>query len=388
MSGARTGATIEFATPSQLLLLQAALLEKKKAAEAALAWLTVHRAAAGPGFCSLESGSRRLLPLVYRNVKELLPVNTQSELRNVYVEYWSKNQQVFHRLEKLLNWFESCGVPTLVLKGVPLSILHYGDRAVRPMADFDILVPEERAREVILRLESEGWTSYYFAREAPRYRYFLRHVHAIPLTHAVHGDLDLHWHVSCEVTFRGADRAFWNDSVPLHLNTTTTRALNPTDQLIHTCVHGYAANVEAPIRWIADAFTVLRTNQIDWSRLMRLSKELRLTIPLRAGLAFLRDRFSAAVPGEVIGELASVRVGTSEQHYFERLCNLGRSWQEIFADNCERHRRANRDVPPILRLTTLPRQLQLHYNLLHFRDIRSFTRSLLSRRISRIVGPS
>jgi hypothetical protein len=90
----------------------------------------------------------------------------------------------------------------------------------------------------------------------------------------------------------------------------------------------------------------------------------------------------------VLDELASIRVKPSERSYFERLGKLDRRWQEIFADNCERHRRANRDVPAILRLATLPRQFQLHYNLLQLRDLRFFTQATLGRRIRGVLKPT
>ena len=385
---APNGAVGQLATPSELLLLRAALLEKSQAAEAAMTWLRANRAAAGSEFHGLESGSRRLLPLVYRNVKEFLPREARHALRKVHQEYWSKNQQQFHRLEEVLGWFESCAIPTLVLKGAALSVLHYADRAVRPMSDVDILVPESQAREIVLSLQSEGWTTPYFAAKAPRNRYFLRHVHAIELNHEDQGTVDLHWHVLHAATFPGADRSFWEASVPLSFNNVATRALNPTDQLLHACIHGYAGNHVAPIRWIADACTVLATSQIDWDRLVRLSGELHVTIPLGAALAFLRDAFSAAIPDQVISQLASIPVRPSEQRYFARLFNMQPRWHEIFADNYERHRRANPDVPPIMRLATLPRQFQLHYNLLDFGDLKSFTMSLLRKRFTRMLGTS
>lgn len=62
-----------FARPYELALLRAALAEGPDAAEAAQGWLAYHRD--GSGFGGLESGSRRLLPLVYKNVKAFIPPN-------------------------------------------------------------------------------------------------------------------------------------------------------------------------------------------------------------------------------------------------------------------------------------------------------------------------
>jgi hypothetical protein len=254
------------------------------------------------------------------------------------------------------------------------------------MSDFDILVPEDLAPDVTASLQREGWAIVSYLSDAPQNAYFYRHIHAVSLAHPKHGEFDLHWHVLHAATFRGADRAFWDDSVPLSLNTISTRALNPTDQLLHACVHGFSSNDVAPIRWIADALTILRTSQVDWSRLVKLAQHLRVSIPLAATLRFLPDTFPAPIPVAVIEQLASVRADASERNYFQRLSKLDRSGPEILADNWERHRRANRDAPAVLRLASLPRQFQLHYNLPRLRDLGRLAVSSLGKRVARMVG--
>src|ERR1700683_4642008 len=145
MLEARSPIPLQFATPSQLLLLRAALLECPEAVEAAEEWFASGRDAAEPGFSWLEQGSRRLLPLVYRNVKEALPPELRETLRRVSLQYWADNQKLFRRLEERLTWFHANGIPTVVLKGAALSVLHYRDKGIRPMSDVDILVPEDVA---------------------------------------------------------------------------------------------------------------------------------------------------------------------------------------------------------------------------------------------------
>lgn len=381
----------QFATPSEILLLRAALLESPQAGEAAQQWLRSAEDPASEGFMGLEQGSRRLLPLLYRNVKESLPSDLRSALRQVFLHYWAENQKLFRRLEERLAWFQMNEIPTMVLKGGALAVLHYRDKAVRPMSDFDILVPEDRAPDVVGRLLSEGWAPVDYSSDAARNKFFFRHIHAVSLTHPRHGEFDLHWHVLHAATFRGADRAFWDGSVPLSLNSVATRALNPTDQLLHACVHGFTFNKLAPIRWIADAVTILGTSQVgyqqvDWSRLLESARHLRVSVPLAATLSFLRDTFPTPIPAGVVEQLASVRTEAFERRYFATLTKVDRSATEIFIENCDRHRRANRDLPPILRLASLPRQFQLHYNLPRLTDLVPFAFSLLGKRMARVRG--
>ncbi|MGA2214004.1 MAG: nucleotidyltransferase family protein [Bryobacteraceae bacterium] len=386
MLEARSSLPLQFATSSQLLLLRAALLEGPAAVEAAEEWFATSQDAVGQGFGHLEQGSRRLLPLVYRNIKEALPAELRRTLRQVSIGYWADNQKLFRRLDERLAWFHANGIPTMVLKGAALAVLHYRDKGARPMADFDILVPEDRARDVIDRLLGDGWCIEAYCSEAPQNTYFYRHIHGTLLTHPDHGVFDLHWHVLHAATFRGADRAFWDDSIPLPLDTIATRALNPTDQLLHACVHGFTVTEVAPIRWIADALTILRTSPVDWDRLVKLAEHLRVSIPLAATLGFIRDTFPTPIPGGVLVQLAAVRADASERRYFARLTKLDRTGPEIFAENWERHRRANRDMPPVLRLASLPRQFQLHYNLPRLSDLGRVAFSALGKRIARMAG--
>ena len=353
MQDLRSEIATRFITPVQLTLLRAALTDAPEAIEAAQELLT----ADGTELDRFESGLRRLLPLFYRNARRSIAAELRATLRGLYLQYWVQNEKLLRRLEQLLTWFDAEGVPTLVLKGMALSLLHYKDMAVRPTSDLDVLVPEERAREVISLLQQNGWSTNYAFVGAPRNSYFYRHIHAIPFTHAEYGELDLHWHVLQTATFRGADRMFWDDSVGLRVGAIATRALNPTDQLLHACVHGFAANAVAPIRWIADAITVLRTSQIDWRRLENLAQQLHITAPLGGSLAFLRASFQAAIPDDVIEQLLSFDVHRSDRRYFEQLTSLHRSWRQQVAYNWERYRRANRDLNPILRLASLPRDL-------------------------------
>ncbi len=359
-----TSGAIQFANPSELSLLRAALLEGPAAAEAATSWRSQLRdGQAKPGFPGLESAYRRLLPLVYWNVKTCVSPQLRDELRLVHHEYWAENLRRFQRLQELLPWFEAIGVPTLVLKGMALSVLHYRNMALRPMSDIDILVPEDRAPEVVTRLQRDGWTSVYYPPSASKGRYLYRHRHAIPLTHPHYGDLDLHWHALCDATFRGADRCFWSDSVPLAVNTIQTRALNPTDQLIHACVHGFRASRLPPLRWIADAMIILRTSPMDWTRLVNLARELHVTLPLGASLSFLRTTFPAPIPNQVVEELQAVAVDRAERRYYVTL-HHALNWRRLLVYYIEHYRRANRHRNRIFGILSLPRQLQLYYSSL------------------------
>ncbi len=347
-----------------MLLLRAALLNGSESRRAASAWFDEHSPKAGEGFRYLDSASRRLLPLVLRNVKDAIPAQLRNEVRNVHRECWADNQRLFQKLEAVLLRLRAAGVPTLVLKGAALSILHYRDMAVRPMSDFDILVPEEFGPQLLRQFVEEGWLPDCVPKSGPRTDYFYRYRHALDLVHPDKGTVDLHWHVLLEATYRGADRHFWEGSIPVQVKSVPTLALNPTDQLLHTLLHGFPYNPMPSIRWIADAITILRTGTTDWDRLLRVAGDLRVTIPCAEALTFLNREFAAGVPDSAVGKLAAHSVSTSEARYFQRMAHPGaRRWWETMEDVWTATIRANRDRSFPHCLAALPRQLQMQQEL-------------------------
>jgi len=388
MMGTSNTAQIQFVTPVQLSLLRAGLLDAPMAAQALKDWFALRQEESACGLEGLDPGSRRLLPLVYLNLKASVPVGLRNEMRLIHHEYWAENQRHLYYLENLLGWFEKNNIPTLVLKGMALSLLHYRDMAARPMSDVDVLVPENRAQEAIARLQENGWAPFLYDPNATKKSYFYRHTHAIPFKRSDHSTLDLHWHVLSESTFRGADEPFWSGSVPLVVRSIHTLTLNPTDQLIHACVHGFRFNEIPSIRWVADAVAILRTAAIDWTRLVDLAKHLQVTLPLAASLSFLRTTFPTPIPERVIDEMNAIRVDHAERRYFEALVHHNADWREVWAYNLERHRRANRGRHPVFGAVTLPRQFQLHYNLPELKSLGSFAFSRFTKRLRKKVGLS
>lgn len=353
----------KFATPSQLLLLRGALSEPGEAEIAAEQWFKSDEAArSGRLFEGLESGSRRLLPLLYHNVKGSLSIGLGTRLKEVHLEYWANNQKTFKALETSLMWFQANHIPTLILKGVALSLLHYPNSGLRPTCDADVLIPEEKASDVLNMLLREGWSGEYLSSSSnvPPSSSIFRNIHGLNLTRPGCGDLDVHWRALLATPFPGADRPFWNDSVALRVRSMETRALNPSDQLLHACVHGFSRNVVAPIRWIADAVTVLRSSSVDWRRVLYIARELRVTLPLELTLSFLKECFQAEVPENILEELTASPSGGEDRRYFDALDAMGtveRRWSRIVRYHYEKQRRLRKGLHPLLRLAFLPHDL-------------------------------
>jgi hypothetical protein len=200
---------------------------------------------------------------------------------------------LFHSLASLLRSFRDAGIAVMVLKGIALTLLHYKDYGIRPMNDIDILVHPEHAERAVMLLKETGWTPIDFLPTAG----YISVSYSHGFRNAAGQECDLHWHLLSQGRRLTDDAPFWKDADGVEIHGAAGFALNPTDLLMHVCVHGARWNTTPPIRWVADAMTVLNNTSavIDWDRLMLQADRLRLILPLRDTLNYLKTHFDATI---------------------------------------------------------------------------------------------
>ncbi len=282
-----------FPTFRQEALIRAAVLEGDAARSAWKQWLAL-----GGNVDRIDGASYGLLPQVYRNLEAIAPEEPLlAKLKGVYRYHWYRNQVLLHGAADAVRALEAAGVPTLVLKGAALAILHYGDAGARPMEDVDVLVPRERVHEAMEVVRQAGFAS---VPATPATSVGVGHARTF-LSGADHS-LDLHWWALAQAA---RDDDFWRGAVPLALAGVRTRALAPAHQLLHVCVHGLRIHETPPLRWVPDSLLVLRSpgGEVDWEALVAGARARALTVHVGAALTYLRERFAAPVPPQVLDRL-------------------------------------------------------------------------------------
>jgi len=283
-------------TRGQELLLRAALLDGESAVHSWNEWRRT------TDLAGIDIESRRLFPQLYRNLKRHgIDDPLLDRFKEAFSRTYFENHMLFERATAVLRAMEESGIPTLVLKGVAMATAYYRDLGLRPMLDFDILVPTDRTLEAMSVLKRLGWHGTYDRHPEAR----IEVAHSVPFREPTSRQIDLHWHVLTECWHADDDQGFWDHAVPVEIDGVATRRLDATDQLLHTCVHGRKWDDPPPIRWVADARTILglHASEIDWDRFIRNLEYRHLVLPATDALVYLRDRFAARVPEAVIDRL-------------------------------------------------------------------------------------
>lgn len=300
-------------TTDQELLLRAALLPGDDGRSAWQSWQD------STDIEALDSGSFRLLPLLYRNLlflgvdDPLLP-----RIKGVYRHFWFRNQLLFHHMAKLLATFQQAGIPTLLLKGAAYSQLYYQDQAARPMGDLDLLIPPADTTKALTLLHSGNWQPIYFDSYTALSPGYLSYATSHGFRDPDGRELDLHWYLSPFCAAPECDQGLWERSEVLAFGGVDTRTLSAADHLLHVCVHGAAWDEIPPIRWVADALLLLNNagDIIDWASLLAEAHNHRVTIPLRETCHYLRERFAAPIPDQFFAALKGLSIHPAEEKEF------------------------------------------------------------------------
>lgn len=266
---------------------------------------------------AIDGGSAKILPLVKPRLALLprgdpaLPWIVGAYRRSLY-----HGRLLRARAAIVLALLADAGIATMLSKGAVLGEACYGDLGLRPMSDFDVLVPRDRAADAIRVLLRAGWVSVQPLPEMLPDAY-----HSACFRSPDRLDFDLHWHLLPEACFAGADDPAWQAAEPYAVDGVATLAPCATDSLTIVCAHAAHWSPVSPARWVADALMILRNgaNRIDWERVANLAQRWHVVLHMRDTLGYLAQRWGAQVPQQLLTELERAPVGRIDRRAYALL---------------------------------------------------------------------
>lgn len=234
-----------------------------------------------------------------------IPLAARRRLRAIYLRSGARNLRVFHDLAAVLAGLRGDGVEVIALKGAHLAPIVYGDIAVRPMGDVDLLVPkgdlsraEATLRRVGCRLERPGGHN--------RHWYASRHFH---LRYRARGGtpVELHWDLAPpSARSRMSIGGIWQRAQPAQIAGVDVLAMSPEDLILHLCLHASQAHeYEWGLKPLCDVAAVVShfAGRIDWEALLRHVADCRIDRAACWVLRLAREMLAADVPRRVLGRL-------------------------------------------------------------------------------------
>ena len=283
-------------SPTQKLLLRAALEEPDEARDAWKAWTD------GQELDLIGGADYAVLPAIYRNLQEIAGEVPEGErIRGIFRRTWYAGQVLTSQASQAIASLEQAGVRTLLLKGAALMALEPdSSTSVRHMADVDVLVPEAQVEDAVTALRKAGWIPEFPPEALRSYRHVL---HGVAFRSAEGGaDVDLHWHALEEACRPEADNPFWDVARAASFRGVETRVLSAEDLLLHVCIHGTRGKPAQVIHWVVDATNIINRvgDSLEWDRIVKRARKLELSLALGESFRFLATEFGADIPERTI----------------------------------------------------------------------------------------
>jgi hypothetical protein len=279
----------------------------------------------------IDYASQRLLPLLYHNLRSLQIKHPDlKRYESAYRHAWFQNQMAWRAARVAINALDAAGIPSMTLKGMAMASLYYGNMALRPMHDIDLMVRDEKLERIVATLEEIGWKIKPSTAPQGCWRDYVLVANEMSLCNEGGQEIDLHWHLQYEYCRNEIDERFWSRSRMADINGMPARTISDTHHLVHTCIHGAKWDEVRPIRWVADGCKILGSAQIDWVEVLHLARSYEMKLPIRDTLRYLKDVFECEVPGDVLAELELLPESPDEQFQY-RILQLAKPYSPLLA---------------------------------------------------------
>jgi len=248
---------------------------------------------------------QQVAPLLYYHCKQrqaeiALPPAIQAALAARYFHTAGRNLLLWQELCTILAECHQQGIAVLVLKGAALLGTVYPHKALRQMADLDLLLPEGAVGAVVDLLLARGYRAKSQLGTEILDHFTILH-HLPPFIHPESNlCVELHLTVAPPNRFYSMDVAeLWAAAQPLPSAGEAALTLAPEDLLLYTCMHAtYRHLFELGARFLCDVDAIVRhyQSELDWERLVARAKAWQWHNGVFLGLYLAQQLLDTPIP--------------------------------------------------------------------------------------------
>jgi Uncharacterised nucleotidyltransferase len=253
----------------------------------------------------------QVAPLLFRHFQKpeqpaAVPAAVMERLATSHQKTTANNEELFSHLAVVLTALREECLPVIALKGVHLAPTVYGDIALRPMRDVDLLAKGTDLQKIEEKLLGLG----YHLLEIPGTTTdYSTHRHLAPFIKEGAPPIELHRTIDNSGRFRFEMEDLWKRARPLHIAGVEVLALSPEDLLLHLCLHaGVQHGFRVPLKHIYDIAAMIQcfSQELDWRKLVEAAELWGMKKAGYYALAVAQDLLGAPVPAEALAGLKTL----------------------------------------------------------------------------------
>src|SRR4030042_6089053 len=265
---------------------EASALEKAQALISTLNW---------DSFTSL-SIKHGTSALIYKNLLKLkdIPQVVVDKFRNIYNNSLRSNILMVSELDRLIEGLKKAGIEIISLKGATASEKIFGDIALYPTGDIDILIKVEDVGKVKEFLKSEGYSLNDTGFDEYR-EFFIKELYHISLSNGRY-TIEPHWNLFMRY-FISPPSFWWEESITVSSLGRQYKFLSPEKNILYTTFRLFSKGF-VHLRFLVLIAEIVRhyADEIDWNKLFEYARKYRFENVLRVQLKLSRELLGAPVP--------------------------------------------------------------------------------------------
>ena len=246
-------------------------------------------------------------PLLHKRLRQSgarasVPADVRERLRLAYLASAARNTRRYQELGPVLRCLRSSGIPVIVLKGAYLAEAVYGDVALRPMGDADLMIPRtELSKAQAVLLDMSGAHQQFVDIES-----HCRTGHQLPAVVIRGFTIEIHWAiVSPTEPFRVDAAGLWDRARPATIAGVEVLALSPEDLLLHLCLNCCYQDHLVGLKSLCGVAETIRRfrGEINWTEVAERAREWGAGRPVGLTLHLARSMLGTGVPNDVLERL-------------------------------------------------------------------------------------
>jgi hypothetical protein len=282
----------------------------------ALDWLEVGRVAAG----------ERLRALLYQALADskVVPESLLADWRQNYHEVARHNLRRLYELSQVLRDMRERQVDALVLKGAALIPTVYGNIAVRPLRDLDVLVRPAAVEAALECLENRGYRRTGIERHPGTLAAFENQAQLVK-PGGLGTVIEIHWSLfdSPHYQNRLAMDWFWQATQQVEISGAPAKVPGQGAHFLYLAGHLWLHHHGDGVLWWHD-LAELAARTVDWDKVIGWAQVYELVLPLQRVAEGLTRDWSIELPGGVLERVMGLSPQAVERRVFEALTAEGR----------------------------------------------------------------
>lgn len=258
-----------------------------------------------------------------------IPSQVLEFFRQAYYGNLARNLTLFQELRRILKVLSNAGIKAMVLKGAALAETVYGNPALRPMSDLDLLIRKEDFMKAERQLLDLGYSlatiefSKWYAERFGGGRLYVK-MAGFPMY------VDIHWNITTPSVKLDNDKRYaeidriWNEARPMKVAGVDTLSMPVEDLILHISVHLAAHHLQFRLIWLKDICELAYQyqGQINWDKIVEDARYLKLSQPVYSCFKCAKEWLDAPIPGEVFSKFKSSHNNNLETKFHNLLTHM------------------------------------------------------------------